>query len=264
MAVAPAFLTALQPFDDLVVNALDLGGEVLVKKRRSTVAGDDIAVGCVADRCLLSGVIQTSHFEGVRTVFDPQRKWTALTAFAIIQPPRSGRPVDSVNAHAGRREIDNLFVVAQEVAFLIGSEVLHGLGICSVQGVVTSIERLEHASGLRSTIAQVRVYVVIALCVRGVQSECHFVPFQGTPTRLGSGHAVGPEASTKHSLRVMFLATACLQYPRSRSKSLCKQSAGISLARRWPNPPELTAAPAFRLTSEFRCDIVPVRYVCRT
>ena len=37
------------------------------------VAGDDIAVGSVADRCLLSGVIQTSHFKGVRTVFDPEQ-----------------------------------------------------------------------------------------------------------------------------------------------------------------------------------------------
>src|ERR1700682_5702492 len=34
----------------------------------STVADDDIAIGSVADRCLLSGVIQTSHFEGVTTV----------------------------------------------------------------------------------------------------------------------------------------------------------------------------------------------------
>jgi hypothetical protein len=39
----------------------------------ATVAEDDIAIGSVADRCLLSGVIQTSHFKGVRTVFDPER-----------------------------------------------------------------------------------------------------------------------------------------------------------------------------------------------
>jgi hypothetical protein len=64
---------ALQPLYNLVVNAMDLGGEVLVSELRSTVAGDDIAIGSVADRCLLSGVIQTSHFKGVRTVFDPQR-----------------------------------------------------------------------------------------------------------------------------------------------------------------------------------------------
>jgi hypothetical protein len=39
---------------------MDLGGEVLVGQLRSAVAGDDIAVGSVADRCLLSGVIQTA------------------------------------------------------------------------------------------------------------------------------------------------------------------------------------------------------------
>jgi len=59
------------PFDNSVVNAMHLGGEVLVSELRSTVADDDIAIGSVADRCLLSGVIQTSHFKGVRTVFDP-------------------------------------------------------------------------------------------------------------------------------------------------------------------------------------------------
>src|ERR1700730_10943370 len=47
------------------------GGEVLVSELRSTAVDDDIAVGSVADRCLPSGVIQTSHFKGVRTVFDP-------------------------------------------------------------------------------------------------------------------------------------------------------------------------------------------------
>jgi hypothetical protein len=31
-----------------------------------------IAIGSVADRCLLSGVMQTPHFKGVRTVFDPE------------------------------------------------------------------------------------------------------------------------------------------------------------------------------------------------
>jgi hypothetical protein len=50
---------------------MHLGGEVLVSELRSTVADDDIAIGSVADRCLLSGVIQTSHFKGVRTGFDP-------------------------------------------------------------------------------------------------------------------------------------------------------------------------------------------------
>ena len=33
---------------------MDLGGEVLVSEPRSTVAGDEIAIGSVADRCLLS------------------------------------------------------------------------------------------------------------------------------------------------------------------------------------------------------------------
>lgn len=50
---------------------MDRVGEVLVGQLRSTVAGDDIAIGSVADRCLLSGIKQTSHFKGVRTVFDP-------------------------------------------------------------------------------------------------------------------------------------------------------------------------------------------------
>jgi hypothetical protein len=50
---------------------VDLGGEVLVGELRSTVADDDIAIGSVADRCLLSGVKQKFHFKGVRTVFDP-------------------------------------------------------------------------------------------------------------------------------------------------------------------------------------------------
>ena len=68
-----ALLTALQPFDNLVVNAMDLGGEAVVGGLGSAVANDDIAIGSVADRCLLSGVRQTSHFKGVRTVFDPKR-----------------------------------------------------------------------------------------------------------------------------------------------------------------------------------------------
>ena len=50
----------------------------------TAVAGDAIAVGSVADRCLLSGgVIQTSHFEGVRTAFDPEPSitgWRRLCA----------------------------------------------------------------------------------------------------------------------------------------------------------------------------------------
>jgi hypothetical protein len=47
-AIAPAPLTMLQPSDNLVVNAMDLGGEVLVGQLRSTVAGDAIAIGSVA------------------------------------------------------------------------------------------------------------------------------------------------------------------------------------------------------------------------
>jgi hypothetical protein len=71
-------LTALQPSDNLVVNAMHGGSEVLVGELGCTVAADDITIGSVADRCLLSGVKQTSHFEGVRTVFDPCRKLGAL------------------------------------------------------------------------------------------------------------------------------------------------------------------------------------------
>jgi hypothetical protein len=52
---------------------MDLGGEVLVSELRSTVADDDVGVGSVADRCLLSGIKQTSHFKGVTTVLDPQQ-----------------------------------------------------------------------------------------------------------------------------------------------------------------------------------------------
>ncbi len=44
---------------------------MLVGGLGSSVADDDIAIGSVADRCLVSGVKQTSHFKGVRTVFDP-------------------------------------------------------------------------------------------------------------------------------------------------------------------------------------------------
>jgi hypothetical protein len=63
---------------------MDLGGEVLVSELGSTVADDDIAIGSAADRCLLSGVKQTSHFKGVRTVFDPSRCGASCTAgFAL-------------------------------------------------------------------------------------------------------------------------------------------------------------------------------------
>jgi hypothetical protein len=46
-----------------------LPGLALMASFRSTAGDDEIAIGSVADRCLLSGVIQTSHFKGVRTVF---------------------------------------------------------------------------------------------------------------------------------------------------------------------------------------------------
>jgi hypothetical protein len=42
MTVAPA---PLQPLDDLVVNAMHLGGEVLVGGLRPTVADNAIAIG---------------------------------------------------------------------------------------------------------------------------------------------------------------------------------------------------------------------------
>jgi hypothetical protein len=68
---------------------MDLGGEVLVSELRSTVADDDVGVGSVADRCLLSGVIQTSCVEGVTTVFDPERtfKVRGLTAKSTAKMP---------------------------------------------------------------------------------------------------------------------------------------------------------------------------------
>jgi hypothetical protein len=44
LAVASALLTPLQPFDDLLVNAMDRGGEVLVGELCAAVADDDIAM----------------------------------------------------------------------------------------------------------------------------------------------------------------------------------------------------------------------------
>ena len=41
-------LTTLQPSDNLVVNAMHRGGEVLVGDLGSVVADDDIAIGSVA------------------------------------------------------------------------------------------------------------------------------------------------------------------------------------------------------------------------
>ena len=48
-------LTALQPSENLVFNAMDLGGEVRVGQLGVAVADDDVGIGSVADRCLLSG-----------------------------------------------------------------------------------------------------------------------------------------------------------------------------------------------------------------
>ena len=63
---------------------MDLGGEVLVSELGSTVADDAIAIGSVADRCLLSGITQTSHFKGVRTVFDPDCVKTTLNDMILL------------------------------------------------------------------------------------------------------------------------------------------------------------------------------------
>jgi hypothetical protein len=52
--------SSFQPFNNLFRQHNGWRGQVLVKKLRSTVAGDDIAIGSEADRCLLSGVIQTA------------------------------------------------------------------------------------------------------------------------------------------------------------------------------------------------------------
>jgi hypothetical protein len=57
-------VATLQPSDNFVVNTMHSGGRVLVFELRPAVADDDIAIGSVADRCLLSGVVQTSHFQG--------------------------------------------------------------------------------------------------------------------------------------------------------------------------------------------------------
>jgi hypothetical protein len=74
---------------------------VLVMDRGSTVADDDIAIGSVADRCLHSGVKQTSHFKGVTTVFDPNEHCVAgrqLCSFSLAARTQ----VDSF-VHDGKR-----------------------------------------------------------------------------------------------------------------------------------------------------------------
>jgi hypothetical protein len=65
-----ASLPALQPFNNLAVDAVDGRGKMLVIELRPTVADDEITIGSVADRCLLSGVKQTSNFKGVRTTIE--------------------------------------------------------------------------------------------------------------------------------------------------------------------------------------------------
>jgi hypothetical protein len=49
------------------------------------VADDDIAIGSVADRRLLSGAKQTFHFKGVRTVFDPACVKTAFNDMILLR-----------------------------------------------------------------------------------------------------------------------------------------------------------------------------------
>jgi hypothetical protein len=75
----PPALAALQEFKNLVVYGADGRGQMFVGRLGTAVADDDIAIGegigiriahrGGADRRLLSGVKQTSHFKGVRTVF---------------------------------------------------------------------------------------------------------------------------------------------------------------------------------------------------
>jgi hypothetical protein len=68
--------------DDLVINAMDLGGEVLVELG-AAVAGDDIAIGSAADRCLLSGGNTDIPFRGrqlTRRRHEPGAKTVGLAA----------------------------------------------------------------------------------------------------------------------------------------------------------------------------------------
>jgi hypothetical protein len=110
---ATTSLTTLQPSDNPVVNGMHRGGEVLVSKLRCTVADDDIAIGGVADRCLLSGVKQTSHFKGVRTVFDPERSSISTFKRDILilrlVSNRTGEPERwSIRSLAGMRPQETL------------------------------------------------------------------------------------------------------------------------------------------------------------
>jgi hypothetical protein len=57
-SVIVAWSTLLRSTNNLAVNAMHGGGKVLVSELGCTVADDDIAIGSVADRCLLSRVIQ--------------------------------------------------------------------------------------------------------------------------------------------------------------------------------------------------------------
>ena len=51
----PVLLTTLQPFDNPVLNAMDLGGEVFVSQLGSAIADDEIAVGSAAERSAFRG-----------------------------------------------------------------------------------------------------------------------------------------------------------------------------------------------------------------
>jgi hypothetical protein len=48
----------LKSTNNLAINAMHRGGEVLVNELGVAVADDDIAIGSLADRCLLSGLKQ--------------------------------------------------------------------------------------------------------------------------------------------------------------------------------------------------------------
>ena len=101
------------------------GGQVLVKQRRATVTDDEIAVGSVADRCLLSGVIQTSHFKGVRTVFDPS---ATLIAILRCSAARASCSSPDIFADGGKESVSlfdlntfNLNVVRHALLSLISA-----------------------------------------------------------------------------------------------------------------------------------------------
>jgi hypothetical protein len=60
---------------------------VLVGRLRSTVAGDEIAVGSAADRCLLSGVMQTLLRRERTLGRQKRREKPRLAEQAFREPP---------------------------------------------------------------------------------------------------------------------------------------------------------------------------------